>query len=193
MSFFDMFGPMFDPESGPNRSQGQRANKSGNDDPIILNVETDGDNTARSSANMPPRGPSGPRITRQPNRPRKSSNGNKILIGVVLALAIIIGLFFGLAQFITDVMWYAQLGFQSVIWTQLGTRVGLWVAYALLIAAVGFLSASLAIWARPDAAMVPRFVLTATPSKWARRELKECTSCGCGDFIDRRLDVRIAV
>ena len=101
---------------------------------------------------MPPRGPSGPRITRQPNRPRKSSNGNKILIGVVLALAIIIGLFFGLAQFITDVMWYAQLGFQSVIWTQLGTRVGLWVAYALLIAAVGFLSASLAIWARPDAA-----------------------------------------
>lgn len=143
---------MFDPESGPNRSQGQRANKSGNDDPIILNVETDGDNTARSSANMPPRGPSGPRITRQPNRPRKSSNGNKILIGVVLALAIIIGLFFGLAQFITDVMWYAQLGFQSVIWTQLGTRVGLWVAYALLIAAVGFLSASLAIWARPDAA-----------------------------------------
>ena len=152
MSFFDMFGPMFDPGSGPNRSQGQRANKSGNDDPIILNVETDGDNTARSSANMPPRGPSGPRITRQPNRPRKSSNGNKILIGVVLALAIIIGLFFGLAQFITDVMWYAQLGFQSVIWTQLGTRVGLWVAYALLIAAVGFLSASLAIWARPDAA-----------------------------------------
>ena len=152
MSFFDMFGPMFDPGSGPNRPQGQRANKSGNDDPIILNVETDGDNTARSSANMPPRGPSGPRITRKPNRPRKPSNGSKILIGVVLALAIIVGLFFGLAQFITDVMWYAQLGFQSVIWTQLGTRVGLWVAYALLIAAVGFLSASLAIWARPDAA-----------------------------------------
>ena len=89
MSFFDMFGPMFDPESGPSRSQGQRANKSGNDDPIILNVETDGDNTTRSSANMPPRGPSGPRITRQPNRPRKSSNGNKILIGVVLALAMV--------------------------------------------------------------------------------------------------------
>ena len=40
MSFFDMFGPMFDPGSGPNRPQGQRANKSGNDDPIILNVET---------------------------------------------------------------------------------------------------------------------------------------------------------
>ena len=131
MSFFDMFGPMFDPGSGPNRPQGQRANKSGNDDPIILNVETDGDNTARSSANMPPRGPSGPRITRKPNRPRKPSNGSKILIGVVLALAIIVGLFFGLAQFITDVMWYAQLGFQSVIWTQLGTRIGLWVAYAL--------------------------------------------------------------
>ena len=47
MSFFDMFGPMFDPGSGPNRPQGQRASKSGNDDPIILNVETDGDDTAR--------------------------------------------------------------------------------------------------------------------------------------------------
>ena len=49
-------------------------------------------------------------------------------------------------------MWYSQLGFQSVIWTQLGTRVGLWLAYAVLIAAVGFISATLAIWARPDAA-----------------------------------------
>lgn len=94
----------------------------------------------------------GPRITSKPNRPRKPSNGSKIFIGVVLALAIVIGLFFALAQFVTDVMWYSQLGFQSVIWTQLGTRVGLWLAYAVLIAAVGFISATLAIWARPDAA-----------------------------------------
>jgi uncharacterized membrane protein (UPF0182 family) len=150
MSFFDMFGPLFDPSEGANRSDRQR---SSNDDPIILNVETDGDTTSRSGSSVPPKGPSRPRIARRPNRPQKgASRGNKILIGIVLALAIVVGLFFALAQFITDVMWYDQLGFQSVIWTQLGTRIGLWIAYALLLAGVSFISATLAIRARPDAA-----------------------------------------
>ena len=150
MSFFDMFGPLFDPSEGANRSDRQR---SSNDDPIILNVETDGDTTSRSGSSVPPKGPSRPRIARRPNRPRKgASRGKKILIGIVLALAIVVGLFFALAQFITDVMWYDQLGFQSVIWTQLGTRIGLWIAYALLLAGVSFISATLAIRARPDAA-----------------------------------------
>jgi uncharacterized membrane protein (UPF0182 family) len=145
-----MFGPLFDPSEGANRSDRQR---SSNDDPIILNVETDGDTTSRSGSSVPPKGPSRPRIARRPNRPRKgASRGNKILIGIVLALAIVVGLFFALAQFITDVMWYDQLGFQSVIWTQLGTRIGLWIAYALLLAGVSFISATLAIRARPDAA-----------------------------------------
>ncbi|WP_428860665.1 UPF0182 family protein [Bifidobacterium dentium] len=150
MSFFDMFGPLFDPSEGANRSDRQR---SSNDDPIILNVETDGDTASRSGSSVPPKSPSRPRIARRPNRPRKgASRGNKILIGIVLALAIVVGLFFALAQFITDVMWYDQLGFQSVIWTQLGTRIGLWIAYALLLAGVSFISATLAIRARPDAA-----------------------------------------
>lgn len=150
MSFFDMFGPLFDPSEGANRSDRQR---SSNDDPIILNVETDGDTTSRSGSSVPPKGPSRPRIARRPNRPQKgASRGNKILIGIVLALAIVVGLFFALAQFITDVMWYDQLGFQSVIWTQLGTRIGLWIAYALLLAGVSFISATLAIRARQDAA-----------------------------------------
>lgn len=143
---------MFDPEGGSNRAGRQNPRKPSNDDPIILNVETDGGDGPQPSSNVPPKRPSDPRITSKPNRPRKPSNGSKIFIGVVLALAIVIGLFFALAQFVTDVMWYSQLGFQSVIWTQLGTRVGLWLAYAVLIAAVGFISATLAIWARPDAA-----------------------------------------
>lgn len=143
---------MFDPEDGSDRAGGQRSRRRDNDDPIILNVETDGGDDPRRSANVPPKKPSGPRITSRPDRPRKPSNGSRILIGVVLTLAIVIGLFFALAQFITDVMWYGQLGFQSVIWTQLGTRVGLWLAYAVLLAAVGYVSATLAIRARPDAA-----------------------------------------
>mgnify|MGYP000105093365 CR=1 FL=1 len=66
----------------------------------------------------PPRGPANPRITRKPaSGGSGASRGSKILIGVVLALAIIVGLFFGLSRFITDLMWYGQLGFQSVVWT----------------------------------------------------------------------------
>lgn len=72
-----------------------------------------------------------------------------ITIGV---LAAIVGLTFVLAEFITDVMWYAQLGYQSVIWTQLGAKVGVWVLYAILMAAFGYLSAFLAIKTRPDSA-----------------------------------------
>lgn len=52
MSFFDMFGPLFDPSEGANRSDRQR---SSNDDPIILNVETDGDTTSRSGSSVPPK------------------------------------------------------------------------------------------------------------------------------------------
>lgn len=143
MSFFDAFGMMFDPDDDP-----RRRNAAGtDDDPVILNVETDGDDASHRTP--PPQRPAGPRITRQPERPRGNGRGSRILIGVVLALAVIVGLFFGLSRFITDLMWYGQLGFQSVIWTQLGVRVGVWVAYALLVAAVGFLSATLAIHARP--------------------------------------------
>ena len=74
MSFFDMFGPMFDPEGGSNRAGRQNPRKPSNDDPIILNVETDGGDGPQPSSNVPPKRPSGPRITSKPNRPRKPSN-----------------------------------------------------------------------------------------------------------------------
>mgnify|MGYP006915888832 CR=1 FL=1 len=76
---------MFDPEGGSNRAGRQNPRKPSNDDPIILNVETDGGDGPQPSSNVPPKRPSGPRITSKPNRPRKPSNGSKIFIGVVLA------------------------------------------------------------------------------------------------------------
>ncbi|KAA8819753.1 hypothetical protein CSQ85_03355 [Bifidobacterium rousetti] len=169
MSFSDFLG-MFDPDFDPRNPQGSRAPRGGRgrdgdgrdsgDDPIIINVETDGDdsrpNAGSGSGTRPPRGPAAPRITRRPNRPNRpggagSSRGSKILIGVVLVLVVLVGLFFGLSRFITDLMWYGQLGFQSVVWVELGTKIGLWAAYALVMALVGFVSAWLAIRARPDA------------------------------------------
>ncbi|MBT1172947.1 UPF0182 family protein [Bifidobacterium sp. MA2] len=168
MSFSDflgMFDPGFDPRKphgGAGRGDGRSGRSGGaDDDPIIIDVETDGDDARPSGAGnggntgnggRPPRGPEFPRLTRRPDRSRNpgANRGTKILIGVVLALAVLVGLFFGLSQFITDLMWYGQLGFQSVVWTQLGVKVGLWAAYALVMAIVGFVSAWLAIRARPD-------------------------------------------
>ena len=156
MSFFDPFGFMFgdDDQRGRGRANGGSANNA-DDDPIILNVEADGDDSLNSghgegTGSNGARGTHMPRITRMPTRQPGSGRGTKILIGVVLALAVIVGLLFGLSRFVTDLMWYGQLGFQSVIWTQLGVKVGLWMAYALLVALTGFLSAWLAIRARPD-------------------------------------------
>lgn len=146
-----MFGPMFDPESDPGDPRNRR---SGNDDdPVILNVQADGDEAGQrpDAGARPPRRPAGPRLTRRPSAPH-AGRGSKILIGVVVAIVVLVGLFFGLANFITDLMWYGQLGFQSVVWTQLGVKVGLWAAYAALMALVGFVSAALAIRARPDSA-----------------------------------------
>ena len=142
---------MFDPESDPGDPRNRR---SGNDDdPVILNVQADGDEAGQrpDAGARPPRRPAGPRLTRRPSAPH-AGRGSKILIGVVVAIVVLVGLFFGLANFITDLMWYGQLGFQSVVWTQLGVKVGLWAAYAALMALVGFVSAALAIRARPDSA-----------------------------------------
>ena len=146
MSFNDPFSILF------GNGGGSRRNNSNDDGPIILNVEADGDTPNRNGSNPSGRGPAGPRLPRRPSGSHGNSRGTKIFIGVVLALVIIVALFFGLSRFITDLMWYGQLGFQSVVWTQLGVKIGLWVAYALLMALTGFIAAWLAIRARPDSA-----------------------------------------
>ena len=148
MSFFDMLG-MFDPGDGPRGPR--RDSGATDDDPVVVDVQADGDDhgeTPSAGKGEPPkRGV--PRLTPRP-LPNGPSKGTKILIGVVLALVVVVGLFFGLSQFITDLMWYGQLGFQNVVWTQLGVKFGLWAAYALLMALVSYVSAWLAIRARPD-------------------------------------------
>ncbi len=147
MSFFDAFGTKFNPDDGSRRRRG-----GSDDDPVVINVETDGDNNTTSHGTTYQS--SGPRISQRSHSPKKkrgnsSGRGNKILIGIALVLVVVVALFFGLARFITDLLWYDQLGFQSVVWTQLGVRVGLWFAYAVLTAVIGYVAATLAIRARP--------------------------------------------
>ncbi|MEE1296850.1 MAG: UPF0182 family protein [Bifidobacterium sp.] len=145
MSFFDFF-----PHAG---GAGPRRNPHGkrtDDDPVIIDIETNGDPKPQgSSGGQAP--PDSPRIARKGAGGGKhhTSRGTRILIGVVVALVVVVALFFALATFATDLMWYSQLGFASVVWKLLGTKVGLWVAYALVMVGVTYLSATLAIRARP--------------------------------------------
>ncbi|MCH4209141.1 UPF0182 family membrane protein [Bifidobacterium sp.] len=166
MSFFDIFGQMFDPDGSDDsgRSSRRSPRRRGNeDDPVVIDVQVDGDDAKdrqgerktrshakaanNGSGTRPPHGRSG-RYDDGFRLP--ASRGSKVLIGVVLTLAVLVGLFFALDRFITDVMWYQQLGFARVVWTQLFTTIGLWLAYALLMAAASYVSATLAIRARPD-------------------------------------------
>ena len=163
MSLFDMFDPEslgFDPRDA---QRGRNRRDAANDDePVIIDVQADGDETAvphtphaarpsgtTSGARRPPHGPTGPRIAARPAA-RRPDRGATVLIALVAVLAVAVGLFFGLSRFITDLMWYGQLGFERVVWTQLGVKIGVWVAYAILVALTGFIAAALAIRARPD-------------------------------------------
>ncbi|PWG60859.1 UPF0182 family membrane protein [Bifidobacterium catulorum] len=149
MSLFDMFGipDPFDPRGGRGRN-----GRNADDEPVILDVTADGDAGRRDKASGHGAPPGSPRIPRaaKPSPAPGAGRGNKIFIGVVLTLVIVVGLVFALSRFITEVMWYTQLGFASVIWTTYAVRIGLWLAYALVVALVAYLAAILAIRARPD-------------------------------------------
>lgn len=157
MSYFGpLFGMMFNGDDDDD------------DEPVVLNVETDGDEQGSQSAYVSHEGDStGSAHTHSPRRARARihSRANykprgkrpmplwgKILLGVLIACIVLAAIFVLGAQFITDIMWFTQLGFQSIIWTKLAVQIGAWVLYVLLVAAVGFGAASLAIARRPSSA-----------------------------------------
>ena len=106
MSFNDPFSILF------GNGGDSRRNNANNDDPIILDVEADGDGPARntnagpSGSSRPPRGPANPRITRKPaSGGSGGSRGSKILIGVVLAYLMSLQLRqFGAEAFIVNIL-----------------------------------------------------------------------------------------
>ncbi|MDN6485552.1 MAG: UPF0182 family protein, partial [Bifidobacterium mongoliense] len=143
---------IFDPQGARSRSgrRGEGPSRDG-DDPVVVDVHVDGDPRAEAGA---PSGPAAPKARGRLNSGRPSGGANrgmKALIALVVVVAVVVGLFFAFDHFATDLMWYGQLGFLSVVWTQLFTKVGLWLAYAVLMALVSYCSATLAIRARPDA------------------------------------------
>ncbi|MFJ4108544.1 UPF0182 family membrane protein [Oerskovia enterophila] len=88
-----------------------------------------------------------------PRRPAGREAGSKrrrsplgIAVAVVAALVLLL---FLLAQFWTEVLWFTQLGFQDVLWTEWGTRAALFVGGFLVMGGLVFLSLSLAYRSRP--------------------------------------------
>ncbi|MHA7132374.1 UPF0182 family membrane protein [Oerskovia turbata] len=88
-----------------------------------------------------------------PRRPSGSEAGSRrrrsplgIAVAVVAALVLLL---FLLAQFWTEVLWFTQLGFEDVLWTEWGTRAALFVGGFLVMGGLVFLSLSLAYRSRP--------------------------------------------
>ncbi|MCB7136613.1 UPF0182 family membrane protein [Cellulosimicrobium marinum] len=87
--------------------------------------------------------------------PRRPSSGarparRRSPIGIAIAVVgVLVVLLLLLAQFWTEVLWFTQLDFESVLWTQWGTRIALFVAGFLVMGGLVFLSFSLAYRSRP--------------------------------------------
>jgi uncharacterized protein len=72
---------------------------------------------------------------------------------LTITLLVVFGLLtFGrtAAAFYTDALWFDSLGYSSVFWTGIGTRVTLWVAFGLLAALIFFVNLWLAVRATPE-------------------------------------------
>ncbi|MGI5189759.1 UPF0182 family protein [Promicromonospora sp. CA-289599] len=87
--------------------------------------------------------------------PRRPSGGaprarRRSPLGVaIVAVAAVIAALLLLAQFWTEVMWFGQLGFSRVIWTEWGMRAALFAAGFLLMAGTVFWSFTAAYRSRP--------------------------------------------
>ncbi|MFC8924072.1 UPF0182 family protein [Cellulosimicrobium sp. NPDC057127] len=87
-----------------------------------------------------------PRRPSPGGRPSRRRSPIGIAIAVVGVLVVLLLL---LAQFWTEVLWFTQLDFERVLWTQWGTRIALFVGGFLVMGGLVFLSFSLAYRSRP--------------------------------------------
>jgi uncharacterized membrane protein (UPF0182 family) len=87
-----------------------------------------------------------PRRPSSGGRPARRRSPIGIAIAVVGALVVLLLL---LAQFWTEVLWFRQLDFANVLWTQWGARIALFVGGFLVMGGLVFLSFSLAYRSRP--------------------------------------------
>ncbi|GIG26329.1 UPF0182 family protein [Cellulomonas denverensis] len=88
-----------------------------------------------------------------PRPPRPSGGGarrrrNPLVITALVLVAIVLVVIL-LAQFWTEVMWFDQLGFSTVLWTEWGTRAALFAAGFLVMGGAVFAALTVAYKSRP--------------------------------------------
>ncbi|MQA06795.1 MAG: UPF0182 family protein [Streptosporangiales bacterium] len=81
-------------------------------------------------------------------RPGVSPRGRRILIGIAIAVVVVI-LFLVFTRIYTNVLWYQSIGFSGIYSTLIATRIGLFVAGAVLIGGSVLLSLLIAKRLRP--------------------------------------------
>ncbi|WP_246858570.1 UPF0182 family protein [Citricoccus sp. SGAir0253] len=105
-----------------------------------------------------PGGPGGPRRPGEPGRPgndggaRSASGGPRrpsALVLTVVVVAALVVLFMFFAGVYSDVLWYNQIGYSEVFWTEIRTRGTLFLVAGLVMAAAVWLSMWLAWRRRP--------------------------------------------
>ncbi|WP_432208273.1 UPF0182 family membrane protein [Citricoccus nitrophenolicus] len=103
-----------------------------------------------------PGGPGGPGQPGQPSRPGggSSSGGTgsrrpSALVLTIVALAVLVVAFMFFAGVYADVLWYNQVEFSEVFWTEIWTRAALFAAAGILMGVAVWLSMWLAWRARP--------------------------------------------
>lgn len=68
----------------------------------------------------------------------KEKRGGKFKF-VLLALVLLVGLFYKLTDFITDYLWFREMGYTSVFFKEIGTKLQLGVPLFLILSVIGFL------------------------------------------------------
>ncbi len=90
----------------------------------------------------PPRQPA-------PNRAGSGRSGPSPLAITVLVVAAIVGFVLLASHFWTEILWYQQVGYQQVLFTEWGTRAALFAVAFVLMAAVIYVNLSIAYKNRP--------------------------------------------
>ncbi len=83
-----------------------------------------------------------------PRRPGRPS----ALVLTLISVVVLVGLFVLFTSVYTEVLWFNQIGFADVFWTEIWTRVALFAIAAVVMAAAVWLSVRLAWKGRPEKA-----------------------------------------
>ena len=70
---------------------------------------------------------------------KKKKRGNRGLTGIILVIILVVGLFLALISFITDLLWFFEIGYQTVFLTKLFTQLKIGIPTFVILGALSYL------------------------------------------------------